>query len=113
MENVDDYVKLLANEMRQRNISLQEILITHWHPDHSGGVQTIFKTITNNAIKVSKHKLETQPEIDTETKYNYIKDGDIFETEGATIQTLFTPGHTSDHLSFYLKEENALFSGKF
>lgn len=113
MENVDEYVKLLANEMRQRNVSLQEILITHWHPDHSEGVQAIFKTLNNNAITVSKHKLDARPEYDTETKYNYIKDGDIIQTEGATLQTIYTPGHTNDHLSFYLKEENALFSGKF
>jgi len=46
------------------------------------------------------------------TKYNYIQDNHVFETEGATLQAIYTPGHTKDHLSFYLKEENALFSGK-
>lgn len=112
MDNVDEYVRVLANELKQSDLSLQEILITHWHPDHSEGVQPIFKSITNGPIKVSKHKLENRHEHDVDTKYNYIKDGDLIETEGATIQTIYTPGHTTDHLSFYLKEENALFSGK-
>lgn len=111
MENVDEYVKVLGNELKKRELNLQEILITHWHPDHSEGVQPIFKSITKSAVKVSKHKLEGRPEHDIETNYNYIKDGDTIETEGATIQAVYTPGHTTDHLSFYLKEENALFSG--
>ncbi|CAF1047741.1 unnamed protein product, partial [Brachionus calyciflorus] len=84
---------------------------THWHPDHTEGVQPIIKTITKEAIRVSKYKLEGRPEWDTVTNYNYITDGHIIETEGATIQAVFTPGHTKDHLSFYLKEENALFTG--
>lgn len=43
-------------------------------------------------------------------KYSYIDDGYIFKTDGATLQTVYTPGHTSDHMSLHLKEENALFS---
>jgi ribonuclease/clavin/mitogillin len=60
---------------------------------------------------VSKYKLVDQDEHDTVTKYNYIQDNHVFETEGATLQAIYTPGHTKDHLSFYLKEENSLFSG--
>jgi glyoxylase-like metal-dependent hydrolase (beta-lactamase superfamily II) len=26
-------------------------------------------------------------------------------------RAIYTPGHTEDHLCFYLKEENALFTG--
>lgn len=99
--------------MKKRNLSLQEILITHWHPDHTEGVQPIIKTITKEPIRVSKYKLEDRPEWDTVTKYDFITDGHVFETDGATIQAFYTPGHSKDHLSFYLKEENALFSGIF
>lgn len=43
--------------------------------------------------------------------YTEIRDGQLFHVEGATLKAVATPGHTSDHTSFYLKEENALFSG--
>jgi glyoxylase-like metal-dependent hydrolase (beta-lactamase superfamily II) len=62
---------------------------------------------------VSKYRLEDRPEFDQETKYNFIEDQHIFKTEGATLRAIFTPGHSQDHLSFYLEEENALFSGTF
>ena len=37
--------------------------------------------------------------------------GQIIEGEGWTIEAVATPGHTSNHICFALKEENALFSG--
>jgi glyoxylase-like metal-dependent hydrolase (beta-lactamase superfamily II) len=40
-----------------------------------------------------------------------VKDGDIFKGSNWTIEAIATPGHTSNHVCFALKEENALFSG--
>uniref|UniRef100_A0A915E053 Metallo-beta-lactamase domain-containing protein n=1 Tax=Ditylenchus dipsaci TaxID=166011 RepID=A0A915E053_9BILA len=39
------------------------------------------------------------------------KDGYELNVEGASLRVIHTPGHTNDHLSIYLKEENSLFSG--
>jgi glyoxylase-like metal-dependent hydrolase (beta-lactamase superfamily II) len=37
--------------------------------------------------------------------------GDVVDGAGWTIEAVHTPGHTSNHLCFALREENALFSG--
>jgi len=40
-----------------------------------------------------------------------LKEGDVIEADGATLVAIHTPGHSSDHLCYYLKEEQALFTG--
>ena len=40
-----------------------------------------------------------------------IEDSQIFETEGATLRAVFSPGHAEDHMCFVLEEENAMFTG--
>ena len=40
-----------------------------------------------------------------------IVEGELIETEGATLRCLSTPGHAEDHCSFYVEEDGTLFSG--
>ncbi len=40
-----------------------------------------------------------------------VRDGDIIAGNGWTMECVFTPGHTSNHMCFALKEEKALFTG--
>lgn len=37
--------------------------------------------------------------------YEGIQDSQLFRTDGATLEALHTPGHTEDHVSFLLREE--------
>lgn len=67
------------------------VLITHRHSDHIGAL-----TYFNNPI-YEKNTLEEK---------EYIIDNFKFKV-------IFTPGHTSDSISYYFEEENILFSGDF
>ncbi len=40
-----------------------------------------------------------------------LRDGQRIEGDGATLVAIHTPGHASDHLCYYLPEENAVFTG--
>jgi glyoxylase-like metal-dependent hydrolase (beta-lactamase superfamily II) len=40
-----------------------------------------------------------------------LADGDLLSGPGWSLQAVTTPGHTSNHVCFALKEENALFAG--
>ena len=40
-----------------------------------------------------------------------IVNGQVFQTQGATLRAVLTPGHSVDHMCFLLEEQNVLFTG--
>lgn len=53
--------------------------------------------------RVSFHfQVDKRPE---KFAYKDIKDGQLFRTQSATLEAVHTPGHTTDHVSFILREE--------
>jgi glyoxylase-like metal-dependent hydrolase (beta-lactamase superfamily II) len=46
-----------------------------------------------------------------EATHRPLEDGERIVADGATLESIWTPGHASDHLCFRLVEENALFTG--
>ncbi len=87
---------------------IQEIVLTHGHPDHMGGVAPVLERF--GEVPVSK-----LPWPGNDEHYGYplepIGHGAVVETEGATLRGVHTPGHAPDHLCFVLEEERAVFSG--
>jgi glyoxylase-like metal-dependent hydrolase (beta-lactamase superfamily II) len=67
------------------------ILVTHEHPDHAEGAHALAA------------RLKTQISRPAENA--------IVDTDAGRLRAVATPGHTPDHLAFFLEEARALFCG--
>jgi len=103
-----EYVPLLERALRETpgGDVIQEIVVTHSHPDHVGGVESL-------RVRFGELRILKKPRAghDDGLPLIGIDEGTEIYTEGATLRALWTPGHACDHLCFYLLEERALFSG--
>ncbi len=112
-EHLDAILAATAGE------TITHILITHHHADHSplaGPLQEkTGATIYGCAVEVPKAKDSVITEAGAD--YGFKPDvslcggGQILSGPGWTVEAIATPGHTSNHICFALKEENALLSG--
>ncbi|KAK8076122.1 beta-lactamase-like protein [Apiospora phragmitis] len=95
------WIAALQRTLADEQITIQSALLTHWHPDHVGGVGDLLQ-----------HSPETLVyKCDPEEGWRDIADGQIFRVEGATLKAVHTPGHTTDHMVFVFQDEDALFTG--
>lgn len=76
------------------------ILLTHQHPDHAPGAARL-SALTNARIYAFRPENDQRPLRDRQT----IVVGD------AKLRAVHTPGHSSDHLAFWVEEAAYLFTG--
>ncbi|KAI3328625.1 metallo-beta-lactamase superfamily protein [Ustulina deusta] len=91
----------LKRVLEEEKATVQAVLLTHWHPDHVQGVPQLQQLVPDAAV----YKCAPGP-----GQLN-IADGQVFEVDGATLAAVHTPGHTTDHMAFVFREEDALFTG--
>ncbi|KAH8661409.1 beta-lactamase-like protein [Tricladium varicosporioides] len=100
-EGKPSWIILLKETLKKENAKIAHAIITHWHPDHIGGIKHLREFSPGTAI------YKNQPSdglLD-------IADGQRFQVEGASLRALFSPGHTTDHMALIFEEEDALFTG--
>jgi len=93
--------------------SVREIILTHMHPDHVGGVNSLREHL-GGRVKVAAHRFTAEPLSDTVRVDRLIEDGDVIELMGSpriALQAMHTPGHARGHLCFYEAETGTLISG--
>ncbi|KAL5274195.1 LACTB2 family protein [Megaselia abdita] len=113
-ENIPEYISSLRLVLNEEKARIRDILLTHWHHDHVGGVKDVLKINNNEECKVWKfprysNEPQSCPEIPDHVKIHQLVNGQQFSVEGATMKVVHTPGHTSDHVCLLMNE--ILFSG--
>lgn len=94
------------------------IFVTHGHMDHSPAAHPLAEATGAKVFACGIPVIASHSEIRLEAGDDLefipdvkINDGDTFTGPGWTIEAVFTPGHTTHHMAYALKEENALFPG--
>ncbi len=82
----------VLDALKRLNLTLQAILVTHHHGDHTGGVAEL-RTATG--AQVFGPRLERMPEPITR-----LGDGDHIEPLGIRFDILDVPGHTAGHIAY-------------
>jgi len=88
--------------LKEKNIILSGILLTHHHADHSAGIAELMQYSANTPVFGSyKSPLRTVT--------HPVREGDRFLCLTHSFQVIDIPGHTLDHVAFYA--DNILFCG--
>jgi hydroxyacylglutathione hydrolase len=82
--------------LTQHQLTLDTILITHHHGDHTGGVATLRKA---TGARVIGPVVETMPE-----PLERVTGGQTVEVLGLRFVVIDVPGHTAGHIAFYVEE---------
>ena len=93
------------------------ILVTHTHRDHSPAARHVQAATRAPTYGFGPHGTRRAgPQVEEGADYGFmpdvrLRDGDLIEGSGWTVEAVHTPGHTSNHICFSLAEENILLSG--
>ncbi len=112
-EHIDAILRAVDGE------TITHIFITHRHMDHSPGAEPL---AARTGAMVYGDKTPSKPSdcdtlrLEAADDHGFepacgARDGEIFRGPNWTIEAVATPGHTVNHMSYALLEENAFFPG--
>jgi hydroxyacylglutathione hydrolase len=84
---------VVTAHLEQHNLTLSHILLTHHHPDHTGGVKALAKSFDLEVIGPANSPFGS---IDT-----MVSEGQQVNVLGFQFKVLEVPGHTLDHIAYY------------
>ena len=96
--------KPIISTIDKLGITIDDILITHHHFDHIGGLESLKPLIKGSVIGPKNNAIDL---LDKQ-----VAEGDIIKSIGLEFSVFEVPGHTLDHIAFYSEtEKEVLFCG--
>jgi hydroxyacylglutathione hydrolase len=96
--------KPIISTIDKLGITINDILITHHHFDHIGGLELLKPLIKGSVIGPKNNVIDLLDK--------HVGEGDIIESIGLRFSVFEVPGHTLDHIAFYSEtEKEVLFCG--
>src|SRR6266550_227669 len=112
----------LLGAIEELELELEGILITHTHFDHIGAVAPVAKA-TGAEVWCPELEVPVLADIMSFVPWpgfgpyesydadHTVKGGETLELGGLTLDVHSTPGHSPGHVTYAIRDENALFSG--
>ncbi|HVL72731.1 MAG TPA: hydroxyacylglutathione hydrolase [Beijerinckiaceae bacterium] len=95
----------IVRALEEAGWRLTDILVTHRHADHVGGIEALKRRF--GCRVVAPQKAEGQvPGADV-----FVGEGDTVAVGDLSAQVWETPGHCIDHVSYWFSADRALFAG--
>ncbi|GIU66877.1 MBL fold metallo-hydrolase [Candidatus Phycosocius spiralis] len=114
--DMTDHFDALKSILHGETVS--HVLVTHSHMDHSPLAHPLARWAGCSVFASGAIELPSQSEVQLEAGDDsgfrpdtIIHDGSLIEGNGWSMEAISTPGHTSGHMCYALREENCLFSG--
>jgi hydroxyacylglutathione hydrolase len=91
--------------LKQTGWKLTDILVTHHHGDHTGGIVAL-KAMHRCKVTAPRAEAARIPEVDVQ-----VGEGDKVSVGGLTARVLETPGHTAGHITYVFDADKLMFAG--
>ncbi|KAH8926001.1 Metallo-hydrolase/oxidoreductase [Atractiella rhizophila] len=90
--------------------SITDVVISHWHTDHTGGIPSLFEALSSKVPKVWAHPaLADHSSPINDDAFTPLRDGETFPPR-PSLEIYHTPGHTKDSICLFDKEEGLLWT---
>ena len=114
--DIPAHLDALKEVLKDKHVT--HILLTHTHNDHSPAAAPLKAWTGAKTYAYGPHPRHREHDVEVEEGGDIafepdilVCDGDILAGDGFTVECVFTPGHTSNHMCYALREERALFTG--
>ncbi len=84
--------------LESNDLQLSDILITHHHPDHTGGIAELTSRYSCRVVGPSSSGIQGITE--------FASAGDSVTLFGQSFSVIEVPGHTLDHIAYYCKDKS-------